>query len=216
MHALPIRPPDTNMRLTVSTPIGPFISVTDRYAEALGSGGLYFLEGPPAAWEEERGQELARLEPELVRAADLVASFLAESHEKLAFGVLRIKAGVHNDDFDERLWARLKDRLQVLELKLKATAEAGKAEPAAVAAPAPQPADAGLKTKGKNIDARMLKTLADEPESTGWSSEDWADRLKCTSGTVRQTNTWKKHLPALRAREALTRGELKRLDRKQA
>jgi hypothetical protein len=47
------------------------------------------------------------------------------------------------------------------------------------------------KTKGKNIDAKMMKTLAAKPESIDWPSGRWADELDCAESTVRGTDTWR-------------------------
>jgi hypothetical protein len=68
---------------------------------------------------------------------------------------------------------------------------------------------AGVKhTKGKGIDARMLKVLLENFESHGWSATQWANHLGCASGTVKGTPTWKEKLKATRAiqkAEAATR-----------
>lgn len=73
-------------------------------------------------------------------------------------------------------------------------------------------ADQGAgKTKGKNIDARMLKVATENPESHDWDSEQWAAHLGCQAGTVRGTKTWKEHLRMVRAAKLLTRAEVKKL-----
>jgi hypothetical protein len=56
--------------------------------------------------------------------------------------------------------------------------------------------------KGKNIDAQMLKIMADNVESHGWSARQWADHLVCSPGTVKETKTWKERLKAARATRA--------------
>lgn len=55
------------------------------------------------------------------------------------------------------------------------------------------------KTKGKNIDARMLKVMAENPECLDWSSRQWAAELSCAESTVREGRTWKVLLPNARA-----------------
>jgi hypothetical protein len=57
-------------------------------------------------------------------------------------------------------------------------------------------------TKGKNIDARMLKVMAENFESHGWSASKWATHLSCSPGTVKETKTWKERLKAARATAA--------------
>ena len=58
------------------------------------------------------------------------------------------------------------------------------------------------KVKGKNIDARMLKVMFDNPESHGWSARQWADHLGCSDGTIKDTPTWKERLKAARSMRA--------------
>jgi hypothetical protein len=74
------------------------------------------------------------------------------------------------------------------------------ARPADPATPAPTAVGEGK--KGKRIDARMLKKLADDPVSANWSARQWADYLQCSPGTVKETKTWKERLKAARALEA--------------
>src|SRR4051794_32619179 len=61
-------------------------------------------------------------------------------------------------------------------------AECRSAAAARVASAAP-PAEP-KQTKGKNIDARMLKVMAENVESHGWSARQWAAALRCSDGTV--------------------------------
>ena len=56
--------------------------------------------------------------------------------------------------------------------------------------------------KGKNIDARMLKVMAENPESHGWSARDWAAHLGCSDGTVKGTKTWRVRLKTVKATAA--------------
>ncbi len=53
--------------------------------------------------------------------------------------------------------------------------------------------------KGKNIDARMLKVMADNCESVGWSKRIWAERLDCTHSTIGGSRTWKGPLKTAKA-----------------
>jgi hypothetical protein len=81
----------------------------------------------------------------------------------------------------------------------------------------PPATNAEKKTKGKNIDARMLKVLADNKESFGWSAAQWADHLKCAESTVKDTPTWKGPLAAFRANakaDRATRASHKKLIRR--
>lgn len=72
--------------------------------------------------------------------------------------------------------------------------------PTLTAAPLnPLPIMAG---KGKHIDARMLKVMAENPESHGWTAQQWADHLQCSAGTVKETKTWTERLAAARATAA--------------
>lgn len=59
------------------------------------------------------------------------------------------------------------------------------------------------KTKGKNIDARMLKILSENREASGWTASVWALRLQCAESTVKGTKTWKERLKANRAEQAV-------------
>jgi hypothetical protein len=45
--------------------------------------------------------------------------------------------------------------------------------------------------KGKDINARMLDLLSKDKSCYDWSAEAFADRLKCSAGTVKGTNAWK-------------------------
>jgi hypothetical protein len=68
----------------------------------------------------------------------------------------------------------------------------------------------GGRGKGKHIDAKMLKVMAENPESHGWSARQWADHLDCSDGTVKDTKTWKERLKAARsmaAADRMTRSE---------
>ena len=60
----------------------------------------------------------------------------------------------------------------------------------------------GSGKKGKKIDARMTKELAQNLECLDWKSPQWAEHLKCSEGTVRETHTWKVLLPQARAMQA--------------
>jgi hypothetical protein len=71
--------------------------------------------------------------------------------------------------------------------------------PAKPVGPGPAARSGAAKTEGKNIDARMLKVMAENPESHGWSARQWADHLGCSPGTVKETRTWKERLRAVRA-----------------
>jgi hypothetical protein len=66
----------------------------------------------------------------------------------------------------------------------------------------PPGSDGRSKAKGKNIDARMLKTMTNRPESCGWTANQWAEHLHCAAGTVKGTKTWKERLKAVRAMQA--------------
>lgn len=56
------------------------------------------------------------------------------------------------------------------------------------------------KTKGKNIEARMLKLFMDEPhEVASWSLRQWALALDCAESTVCGTGVWKNKLTAVKA-----------------
>jgi hypothetical protein len=71
------------------------------------------------------------------------------------------------------------------------------------ATPSAAQGNANRGTKGKNIDARMLKVMAENQESHGWSARQWADHLDCSDGTVKDTKTWKERLKAARAMAAV-------------
>lgn len=45
----------------------------------------------------------------------------------------------------------------------------------------------------------------DTMERLGWTSEKWASVLECSPGTVRESATWKKHIPTTRAMIATER-----------
>lgn len=69
-------------------------------------------------------------------------------------------------------------------------------------------------TKGKNIDARMLKVFAERPESHGWTARQWAEHLGCAHSTIVGTNTWNDRLKAIRAMNAADAA--KRMEKKPA
>lgn len=58
-------------------------------------------------------------------------------------------------------------------------------------------------TKGKNIDARMLKVMHENAESHGWSLRQWAAHLDCATSTIAGTKTWRERLKAARATSAV-------------
>ena len=102
---------------------------------------------------------------------------------------------------------------------LLATVVLGASSPATCVEPAPAPPSvaaeqslatdgqpgrsAGHSPRGKNIDARMLKVLAENKESCGWTARTWAAHLACSDGTVKGTQTWKERLKAVRALKAV-------------
>jgi hypothetical protein len=65
-------------------------------------------------------------------------------------------------------------------------------------------------TKGKNIEAKMLKEMADNPESHGWSARKWGRRLRCSHTTILGLAIWKR-LAEARALAAVE--EAQRMDR---
>jgi hypothetical protein len=60
-------------------------------------------------------------------------------------------------------------------------------------------------TKGKNIEAKMLKVLSEDYEARGWTAVKWGKHLKCSDGTIKGTKVWKVHLKADRAWQKLRR-----------
>jgi hypothetical protein len=65
------------------------------------------------------------------------------------------------------------------------------------------PVKVGKKSKGKNIDARMLKVLAENRRAFGWTAAQWAQHLDCAESTVKETKTWTEYLKAVRAQQAV-------------
>lgn len=61
------------------------------------------------------------------------------------------------------------------------------------------------KAKGRNIEALMLKTLADNPDALHWSIRQWAAALECAVSTIAATQTWQTRLRAAKALEAAER-----------
>jgi hypothetical protein len=55
------------------------------------------------------------------------------------------------------------------------------------------------KSRGKNIDARMLKVMAENQDSYNWTARKWSIHLQCSDGTIKGTKTWKERLKAGRA-----------------
>lgn len=78
--------------------------------------------------------------------------------------------------------------------------------PDAISAPAPS-GGTTKKTKGKAIDARMLKVMAEKVDSWGWSARQWAEYLQCSDGTVKATKTWRDRLRAIRSGMAVESAE---------
>ena len=58
------------------------------------------------------------------------------------------------------------------------------------------------KAKGKNIDARMMKVIAETPESSGWSAREWGAHLGCSHSTIIESTTWTERLDKVRALNA--------------
>jgi hypothetical protein len=67
-------------------------------------------------------------------------------------------------------------------------------------------------TKGKHIDARILKLLSDRPESVSWSGQQIADALGCGKSTVMESATWKNTIGPVR-QQARLRKQLDKLKR---
>lgn len=44
--------------------------------------------------------------------------------------------------------------------------------------------------RGKNVNARMRKTMEQNPEAEGWSLRQWAEHLDCAAESVHDTDTW--------------------------
>ena len=61
--------------------------------------------------------------------------------------------------------------------------------------------------KGLQIDACLLKTLSDKPDSLHWSCRKWALYLCCAASTVRGTKTWNNTLKVYRLAAALASSE---------
>jgi hypothetical protein len=66
--------------------------------------------------------------------------------------------------------------------------------------------------RGKNVNARMLEKMQNDPECRGWTSKQWANDLGCKPPSVTATKTWKELAPirakqnAERARDRQGRG----------
>jgi hypothetical protein len=66
----------------------------------------------------------------------------------------------------------------------------------------PDDRSARRRGRGKNVEGAMLKVLTNQPEAASWTSTQWADRLNCSAGTVKETKVWKERLKAVRALQA--------------
>ena len=62
-------------------------------------------------------------------------------------------------------------------------------------------------TKGKAINAQMLKVLDQKPESRNWSAQQWADHLGCAKSTVGTCQVWKNTLATVRVIREVDRAE---------
>ena len=65
------------------------------------------------------------------------------------------------------------------------------------------------KTKGKNIAARMMRVVSKNSEALYWTLREWADDLRCSTGTIGGLPYWK-CLMDMRAR--LSRERVERAD----
>lgn len=70
------------------------------------------------------------------------------------------------------------------------------------------------KGKGKNVNARMLDAIQDDPEKIYLSSKQWADLIGCSKSVIIDSLTWKTVCKPARDREALSRGKRLRGARK--
>jgi hypothetical protein len=61
--------------------------------------------------------------------------------------------------------------------------------------------------KGKNVEGKMLKTMADNLESHAWTLREWATHCGCTPSTICETTTWKERLKMVRTMSAVDRAE---------
>jgi hypothetical protein len=60
--------------------------------------------------------------------------------------------------------------------------------------------------KGKRVDERMLAAIRDNQEAIYWSSSQWAENLKCSPSTVKESKTWKQTCSSARERARLASG----------
>jgi hypothetical protein len=90
-------------------------------------------------------------------------------------------------------WDAMIERANLIQEELAASTT-----PYLAATPSDPPAPR-RKGRGANIDARMLKTLSDRPESLDWSCRQWAEHLGCACSTVAGTTTWKIRIPQARS-----------------
>jgi hypothetical protein len=73
----------------------------------------------------------------------------------------------------------------------------------------------GKSTKGKRIQERMLAKIQEDGQAVYWSSNQWAESLQCSAGTVKGTQAWKKVCSPARERTRLAQGHRLRRDRRQ-
>lgn len=57
--------------------------------------------------------------------------------------------------------------------------------------------------RGKNIDAKMLKIMAELARSHSWTIREWAECLGCSRSTVGESKTWKERLSKLKILNAI-------------
>jgi hypothetical protein len=79
------------------------------------------------------------------------------------------------------------------------------AGPAPHPGPSPEKQATARERKGKNVDARILKKLEEDPESLWWPARKWARVLGCHYTTVIESRTWKQRILVARAIQAVER-----------
>jgi hypothetical protein len=159
-----------------------------------------------------------------------ISAELQHGFDKLGFKIpkphlKRAKPTPNIDLQEDRERVRLKNLLgwceeKLLERQFRQDAINKLAAMSATLAETPtERSDAPRGQRKLSVNARMLETMQQNPESHGWSAFRWSEHLKCAKSSVASTQTWRElalvreRLKAERAADRRTNGRTQRANR---
>lgn len=78
--------------------------------------------------------------------------------------------------------------------------------------PVPEGKPGQRKKPKTRVNAKMLETLLNVPDSYAWSARKWAQHLRCSVSSVAETEAWKKVIPTRQKQERDSRPKARESD----